>query len=598
MAKITTTFTIIDRASSVFSRITGSANTLNTRFEVINTSLAQQSTAMDDATKKADALSKSANNLVRKLVGLSSAIAIVGNVANFVSIQLGRINALVKEYEDAVQAETMLTTVMKQRMNATDDMVQSILDMANAMEKVGIYEADAILMGAQELATYVTNKKALEALIPAMTDLVAQRNGFTVTSQDFVSAATMMGKVMMGQTSALSRVGYIFTEDEKRMLEMGNEMERASTLARLLTSNVGPMAESLASVDIGAIMNASNRINAVKESLGELFASMKQQFTLFRALIYERFATPILTSLENLDINLNKVVKTAATLVEVLMLVAAAYATVNAVKHPIFTLVVTGILLIIKSLRELGIEVGSFMGVLGGVLGAIAGIFTSVFKLIYNAVAAIWNVVAGLGEGIFNLFADPLKGVANLVLEVVRIILTVLNLLGSAIDVIFGTNITDSLQGVINDLDAFKESIWGDTAHITARRMQMDNIQNTSAGMMAIAGYNAGSELFNMIDEAFQADGTPNDILKYFNSGTFTTEDVNGVALVDEMKELLARKALEEYIVRVNQVTPQMTIENINVSETVDVDSVVDTIATAYSDLVDSYSGVRPMRVY
>jgi hypothetical protein len=97
-------------------------------------------------------------------------------------------------------------------MNAREEDIQSIKDLCSAQQKLGVIGDEVQLAGAQELATYLSEKSALEKLIPVMNDMIAQQYGLNATQDSAVTIATMLGKVMEGQTKALSRYGYFFTD--------------------------------------------------------------------------------------------------------------------------------------------------------------------------------------------------------------------------------------------------------------------------------------------------------------------------------------------------------------------------------------------------
>ncbi len=56
----------------------------------------------------------------------------------------------------------------------------------------------------------------------------------------------MMGKVIEGQTGALSRYGYSFTEAQEQILKFGTEEQMAATLAEVIGQAVGGVNKALA----------------------------------------------------------------------------------------------------------------------------------------------------------------------------------------------------------------------------------------------------------------------------------------------------------------------------------------------------------------
>ena len=192
---------------------------------------------------------------------------------------LQQLTGIMQQYTQAAavqeQAEVQVATVMRQRMNATDEEIQSIKDLASAQQALGIIGDEVQLAGVQQIATFLNEKSSIEALLPAMNDLLAQQHGYNVSSQDAVAVANLMGKVMQGQTSALKRVGITFTAAQEQILKFGDESQRAATLAQVITDNVGHMNSELAKTDAGKAKQLSNTIGDIKEQVGALFSSVE-----------------------------------------------------------------------------------------------------------------------------------------------------------------------------------------------------------------------------------------------------------------------------------------------------------------------------------
>ena len=167
-------------------------------------------------------------------------------------------------------AETKLAVIMQQRMGATQAEIQSIKDLTSAQQELGVIGDEVQLSGAQQIATFLTEADSLEVLIPAMNNLLAQQKGLNATTQDAVTVGNLMGKVMQGQTSALTRVGITFSEAEEEVLKYGTESERAAMLAQVITNNVGEMNAALAQTDSGKQQQLNNTLGDMKETLGSM----------------------------------------------------------------------------------------------------------------------------------------------------------------------------------------------------------------------------------------------------------------------------------------------------------------------------------------
>ena len=242
-------------------------------------------------TFKLDGDSKSFKDLARDADGLKQVITstlseaqqLKGNVINFAALatgidaaqrSFGQLQAGMKDLADAYavqeMAETKLSTIMRQRMGVTDKEIQSIKELASAQQEIGVIGDEVQLSGAQQIATFLNEKASLETLLPAMNNLLAQQKGLNATTQDAVTVGNLMGKVMQGQTSALTRVGITFTEAEEAVLKYGTEQERAAMLAQVITNNVGEMNAELAQTDSGKQQQLVNTLGDMKEELGAM----------------------------------------------------------------------------------------------------------------------------------------------------------------------------------------------------------------------------------------------------------------------------------------------------------------------------------------
>lgn len=182
----------------------------------------------------------------------------------------GTIKGLAQGYNDYAVAEARLAQVMRNTMDASDDEIRSIVDLCSAQEKLGVVEDDVAMAGAQELGTYLGLSSSLQTLIPVLNDMLAQQYGVNATQESAVAIATMLGKVMEGQTSALSRYGYSFDEVQEKILKFGTEEEKAATLAAVVSESVGGMNAALADTDPGRMKQLQMEIDGVKDKLGKI----------------------------------------------------------------------------------------------------------------------------------------------------------------------------------------------------------------------------------------------------------------------------------------------------------------------------------------
>lgn len=224
----------------------------------------------EELDRALEGLNRKGKESTGTLLNMASATVVIDGVTAAMSSLHAAMANLSAAYRVQQEAETKLETVMTQRMAATAAQIQSIKDLASAQQELGIIGDEVQLAGAQQLATFLTTTDTLAQLIPAMNNLVAQQAGYSATSQNAVSVANLMGKAMQGQVSALSRVGITFSEAQAEILKYGDEVERAATLAQVITDNVGQMNAALAATDTGKQKQLENSLGDIKEKIGQL----------------------------------------------------------------------------------------------------------------------------------------------------------------------------------------------------------------------------------------------------------------------------------------------------------------------------------------
>lgn len=178
-------------------------------------------TQMDttDIDKSMDGLGKHTDKAEKKMQKLSDTVKKVGKaiVAAFAVQKVVQFaKETVKAAEVQEEMERKLETIMRQRMGATEDQIQSVKDLTAAQQALGVVGDEVQMSGAQQLATFLRTSDALKTLIPAMNNLAVQQNGVNVSASAMQNIGNLMGKVMQGQTSALTRVGISFSKAEEK----------------------------------------------------------------------------------------------------------------------------------------------------------------------------------------------------------------------------------------------------------------------------------------------------------------------------------------------------------------------------------------------
>ncbi|MGM9753834.1 MAG: hypothetical protein ACI3ZK_07295 [Candidatus Cryptobacteroides sp.] len=208
-------------------------------------------------------------NLKGEMVSFASKVQILEGAFNAIGQLQSILSGVSSAYAAQETAETRLAQAMRNTMGASEEEIQSIKELAATQQKHGIVGDEVQLAAAQELATYLEFSDSLKTIIPVLNDMIAQQLGLGASAESATQIATMLGKVMNGQTEALSRYGYKFDDAQKQILQYGEESERAAVLADVVSEAVGGMNEAMARTSSGRMQQAANTIGDIKEQIGK-----------------------------------------------------------------------------------------------------------------------------------------------------------------------------------------------------------------------------------------------------------------------------------------------------------------------------------------
>lgn len=184
----------------------------------------------------------------------------------------GAMQPFIAKSNAATEAQTKLTTVMRQRMHATEADTEAVNKAISAQTKLGVVGGTVQRSGLQQLATFASQRSTLLTLLPAMNNLVVQQRGLGATGEDAVGIANLMGKALMGNATAMKRVGITLSDSQTEMIKYGNESERAKAIAEAITDNVGNMNAEMAKTDAGKAKQLANAFGGLQVKVGRFFS--------------------------------------------------------------------------------------------------------------------------------------------------------------------------------------------------------------------------------------------------------------------------------------------------------------------------------------
>lgn len=213
-----------------------------------------------------------------KIVTLSAAFQLFNQAKAFISGINAKINEYIQYTQTQMQAEDQLAIITKQRMALNDDEVRSLYDLAAAQQRVGVVGDEATIAGMASISAFTTQKKSIEALTPAMDNLAVKMYGYDVNASNMEAVSKALGKAMQGDVGQLSRMGIKIDDVTKKRLMSLKEEERAVELARIIKSVTGDMNEEMAKTPFGQITQAQNRLSDSYERLGNALLPLQAIF--------------------------------------------------------------------------------------------------------------------------------------------------------------------------------------------------------------------------------------------------------------------------------------------------------------------------------
>lgn len=233
---------------------------------------------IDDLTKKVEELKKEVDNnttsvkqaesqaigavksikSVLKTLGLTALFAMATN-----EISKG-IQALA-DYESAIKRLEILT---RNSSGATQGQVNTLVAQAEALDKVWVATKDSIIAAQSQLATFDLSTKAIETLTPAITDYVIAEKGASATAEDFRSMTNGLAQALDWNYASLTRTWFILDEDTKKIIETGDEMEKAAAIVKVLESTYKWFNEEIARSTLeGQMIMTEKAFNNLRDTI-------------------------------------------------------------------------------------------------------------------------------------------------------------------------------------------------------------------------------------------------------------------------------------------------------------------------------------------
>lgn len=185
--------------------------------------------------------------------------------------------------QERLTAETALAQQLRVSRNATDEQIKSLIDQANALEKVGVVDASVTTAMQARLAGFDLSTEAIKKLTPAILDYTVAERGANATAEDAVSRANGLAQALQGNFASLTKVGFVLDKATKETIAHGTEMQRVTAITKVLNSTYEGMNETMGKTFAGTVFRAKDALDDLKTTVG--FALMPAVGALAEALI-------------------------------------------------------------------------------------------------------------------------------------------------------------------------------------------------------------------------------------------------------------------------------------------------------------------------
>lgn len=225
------------------------------------------------------------------------------------------------------------------------------------------------------------------------------------------------------------------------------------------------------------------------------------------------------------------------------------------------------------------------------VAGAFIGnLFISVINFIIDDIVALWNYTALFANFLANVFTDPIGAVARLFAGFIDLALAGLQGLASAIDMLFGSSLAESVAGWRTDLDNWVTDKFGEGKVVMEKKNAQDYYIQ---GINYEDAWNKGAEFGERLGGGSSIPSMSQfgdfDYSSYLSDISDNTDDIkDGLEISEEDLKFMRDIAEQEAVNRFTTAT--ITIEqtnNNNVSGGMDLDGVITGLTDAVSEAAD-----------
>jgi len=213
---------------------------------------------------------KSVTSVLSKLGAIGASFYALRGVSDF-------LGETISSYDTQIQQEVKLEHLLKKTTEATDEQVQSLLDQASALQKIGVVGDEVTIALQAQLATFELNTDTIKKMTPAILDMVVAEKGVNATTEDMISFGNAFGMAMEGNYASLTKRGFKLDENTKNIIALGTEEQKATAITKYLTDTYAGLNQQMQNTSQGGMISLQNSFGDFKEQLGEMVSFFRNE---------------------------------------------------------------------------------------------------------------------------------------------------------------------------------------------------------------------------------------------------------------------------------------------------------------------------------
>lgn len=275
--RVTESFRRADEASQASFE---SANIQDMEEELLNAASAAEELA-DSANNAADevrnldnkgsgisgGLRSAANEADNLRTALAGALTVAASIAA-IGLSGGWLSDSVNLANQQQTAERQLQNVLRNAGSA--DAYENILKKASYLQSQTMYGDEAYLTGAAELSRGLTDDRAISLMMDTLSNYAAgMSGGQEVDASGMASYAEQLTRALNGSYTMLERNNFKITDEQKAIIENGNDMQKALVISEVVNQSWGNLAKEMAELPTGKVTQFKNTWGDFREEIGE-----------------------------------------------------------------------------------------------------------------------------------------------------------------------------------------------------------------------------------------------------------------------------------------------------------------------------------------